>query len=253
MVGTGDGWSASPQVLMRVAPDDGQPHLWRGRTYDRYVGAGWASTQDGQASPLALSVQNGDGSQTYAVSGPARGERPLLTAACDVVGDTDEFYYAAEPRRLTLTKAYGDGPRAYPDGRLDLSGRTLDGAHYTTMSLLAPDPMDPTVQARLRLAGTGYPAAVRSLYLGGRDRSFFRDSTGREAGGLAPPVAAYLRAAVAQALRGLPPTRRTPIDKALAIRGWGGSPLRLLAGRAGHPPPHRPRLRVPGAHAPGLL
>ena len=43
MVGTGEGWSASPQVLMRVAPDDGQPHLWRGRTYDRYFGAGWAA------------------------------------------------------------------------------------------------------------------------------------------------------------------------------------------------------------------
>ena len=47
---------ASPQVLMRVVPDDGQPHLWRGRTYDQYVGAGWVSTLDDPVSRAGPAV-----------------------------------------------------------------------------------------------------------------------------------------------------------------------------------------------------
>ena len=50
MVGTGEGWSASTQVLMHVTPDDGLPHLWRGRTYDRYAGAGWISLRENEMS-----------------------------------------------------------------------------------------------------------------------------------------------------------------------------------------------------------
>ena len=37
-IGTGDAWSSSPDVFMRVTPSDGQPHYWRGRTYDVYTG-----------------------------------------------------------------------------------------------------------------------------------------------------------------------------------------------------------------------
>ena len=60
---------------------------------------------------MAPPIFGGDGSETFTVPTPAHPERPLLTAAFDVVGDTDEFYYAAEPRRLTLAKDYGDSPR----------------------------------------------------------------------------------------------------------------------------------------------
>ncbi|MBV9848473.1 MAG: transglutaminase domain-containing protein [Armatimonadetes bacterium] len=211
-VGTGEGWSASPQVVLRVVPDDGQPHLWRGRTYDQYAGAGWISTLDGQAQRLPQPFALGDdGSRTYVLPESVRVERQPLTATFDVIGDTDEFFYAADPRRLTLGPDLGGGPRAGADGRIDLGSRPLLQTHYTVMSLIAPDPADPSVQARLRRAGADYPGDVRRLYLGNMTL---------EKGGLAPEAQAYYRQAVAQALQGLPPDRRTPVDEALAIRDW---------------------------------
>ncbi len=212
-IGTGEGWSASPQVLMHVGASDGQPHLWRGRTYDRYDGAGWHSTLDGQTRPTGEPISSDDGSVTYPLGAPAGPQRPALTASFDVLGDTDEFYYAATPRRLTLPMDVGIGPRFGLDGRLALTdGRPLDQMHYTVMSLVAPDPMDPTVQADLRRAGTDYPPDVVSLYLGNMGEGPDR--------GLDPRALVYFRRAVSEAVQGLPPARRTPIDEALALRAW---------------------------------
>ena len=212
MVGTGAGWSASPQVVMRVTPDDGQPHYWRGRTYDRYVGDGWVSTLDGQTLRVSLPpTLEDDGSQTFLLPTPPRLERPLLTATFDVLGETDGFYYAADPRRLRLYSDFGTEPRLMRDGRLDLGGRSLSQQRYTVMSLTAPDPADPDVQARLRRGGTRYPEDVRRRYLG---------NLGSSGHALAPGALAYYRKAVAEALRRLPPGRRMPVDKALAIRDW---------------------------------
>ena len=213
LVGTGDGWSASPQVLLHVAPEDGQPHLWRGRTYDRYAGAGWISTQEDLAPrPVIQPSAEDDPSRTFILPVPRDGERPLLTSTFDVIGDTDEFYYAAEPRRLMLDSGAGPEPSQGLDGLLDLGGRSLLGSHYRVMSLLAPDPDDPAVQARLRWAGTNYPAEVRRLYLG--------NMGGEDSRTLSPQAASFYTDAVWKALHGLPADRRTPIDEALAIRDW---------------------------------
>ena len=51
-IGTGDAWSASPDVVMRVTPSDGQPHYWRGRTYDVYTGDGWQSSLENDQKPI---------------------------------------------------------------------------------------------------------------------------------------------------------------------------------------------------------
>ena len=211
-IGTGAGWSASTQVLMHVTPDDGQPHLWRGRTYDHYNGTGWESQIDNE-SPLTLLSTSSSGDLVYALPQPAMPGRQVLSATFEVLGDTDTFYYATTPRRLTLSPDVTTPPIFGMDNSLTLAGRRpLDHFRYTVQSLVAPDPMNPDVQARLQDAGTNYPAMIRTLYLGNMSDS--------PSNTLTPHAQQYFRHAVQEALHGIPPHQRTPIVEALSIRDW---------------------------------
>lgn len=211
-IGTGAGWSASAQVLMHVAASDSQPHLWRGRTYDHYNGEGWESLLTNRA--VLPQMRSGDSQGlTYDIVGSVMPGRPLLSATFAVIGDTNTFYYATTPRRLTLSSDVGESPAYGVDGSLALADRRpLDHMKYMVQSLIAPDPMNPEVQAALDHAGTAYPPAIRADYLGNM-------SDGPE-GGLDPVALAYFHHAINQALRGIPIHRRTPIVEALAIRNW---------------------------------
>ena len=219
-IGTGAAWSASAEVVMHVTPSDGQEHYWRGRTYDTYTGDGWQSSLENQTQPVVEgSPDAGNGTRLiYRIPSdltpgdPATSDPPSLTATFRVLGDTNQFYYAANPQQVLLdTGVARDGrtPRTCRDGRLDLADRSAVHFAYAVSSSPAPDPTRPEVQDRLRRAGTDYPADVKHLYLSQADNGITQ-----------PQDTAYFKQALAEALQGLPPDRQDPLDKALAIRSW---------------------------------
>jgi len=126
----------------------------------------------------------------------------------EVKGDTSQFYYADEPRALLYDTTDGASPHLSSDGSLDLEGRAVRGA-YSVVSAAPPDPADPADQMRLRRDGDGYPASLRKLYLSLPPNAV-----------TTPADTAYFQKAVQEALQGLPPSRRSPLDKALALQRW---------------------------------
>ncbi len=217
-IGTGAAWSSSAEVVMHVTPSDGQEYYWRGRTYDLYTGVGWQSSFEGSAEPAHDEGDSSDGSESYDVRsdltpGDAAGDDSHpLTATFQVMGETSQFYYAAGPRRVTLPAGpaqSNEGVRAYRDGRLDLTSGGPVRFTYEVASTPAPDVARREAQDLLRRAGADYPPEVQRLYL----------RAGAE-GVTRPEDAAFFRQSVAEAVRALPPDRRDPFDKALALRDW---------------------------------
>lgn len=216
-IGTGTAWSSSAEVVMQVTPSDGQEHYWRGRTYDVYTGAGWQSSLENSRYPAAAEIPGTEG-EGYTVPprltpGDSGGNTgPLMTATFHVLGDTNQFYAAAAPRRVFLaTDAIqsSQGVRVCTDGRLDLLSDGPIRFPYQIVSNPAPDVTRPETQDRLRRSGTDYPSVVRDLYLrAGAD------------GITQPEDTAFFKQAVAEAVQGLPPDRRDPLDEALALRDW---------------------------------
>lgn len=218
-IGQGSVWPTTSDVMLHVTPSDGAPHYWRGRTYDQYLGTGWQSTEE-DSLPVRPSGTTTEGTLYDIPTTALIGEgvttrrsipRQRLISSVEVRGDTDQFYYPDEPRSLLIPTGSGDEPRPSPDGRIDLDGHPVQSV-YTVTSLPPPDMSAPDVQARLRRDGTDYPTDVRQYYL----RSPIDDEN---AVTTADDVRAYRRA-LAAALAGLPPGRRTPFDKAVAIRDW---------------------------------
>ena len=216
-IGTGAAWSSSAEVVMQVTPSDGQEHYWRGRTYDDYTGEGWQSSLEEAKEPADGPVTDGD-RESYGIRPdltPGDGNEaaiPLMTATFRVLGETSQFYYAANPRHVLLgaeTLRDSQGVRVYGDGRVDVLSGSPVQFPYAVVSLPAPDPARPEVQDRLRQAGTDYPLRVRRLYL---------STTG--AGITSPEDTAFFRQAVSEAVQSLPPDRRDPLDEALALRDW---------------------------------
>ena len=230
-IGTGDAWSASPDVVMRVTPSDGQPHYWRGRTYDVYTGDGWQSSLEDDQKPIINGTPAG-GAMSFGIpdsddaaapntvadytigSGLTPGDlgqpaaRPPLTTTCEVRGETNQFYYADAPRQIIFdTRRNSAGLQTWQDGRLGLHDGGAVRFQYQVVSALPPDLSQPGVADRLRLAGTAYPDAVKRLYL-------LRD------GAVQPDDLAFYQQCVADALQNLPPSQRDPLDEAEALRDW---------------------------------
>ena len=218
-LGTGDAWSASTEVVMQVTPSDHQEHYWRGRTYDHYTGSRWESTLD-SATLLPTHRESIRGRQVLVSTVPPAltpGDPPLFPASSPTIqaffrvqGETDQFYGASRPEQIVTRDDGSDGhaPRAGRDGRLDMDdNRPIHG--YRIVSTLAPDLSEPGVEARLRRASTDYPEEVRRLYLPVSDNDLTQTTD-----------VAFYRQAVAEATQDLPPARRTPLDRALALRDW---------------------------------
>ena len=221
-IGTGAAWSSSADIVMQVTPSDGQEHYWRGRTYDVYTGAGWQSSMEENKVPADDAVAVGDrlGYGIRPNLTPGDGDEadgneadvPPMTATFHVLGDTSQFYYAANPRQVIVdqeTIRYGQGVRVFEDGQLDLMSKIPIRHPYTVVSAPAPDVARPETQARLRRAGMEYPFSVRRHYL-----------SNIGAGITQPDDLAFFRQAVDEALQTLPPKRRDPLDEALALRDW---------------------------------
>ena len=221
-IGTGDAWSASADVVMRVTPSDGQPHYWRGRTYDEYTGDGWQSSlEDSQQKIGAEADDPGEDRLSYSLTPPLvppltpgdpveLGGRVPLAAMFEVRGRTSQFYYADTPRRILFdARTAGDvsGVLAWRDGRLGLADGGAVRFPYRVVSLPPPDASEPGVADRLRSAGTDYPDEVRRLYLA-------------QSRAALPEDLDFYRQCVADAFQALPPDQRDPFDETQALRLW---------------------------------
>ena len=216
-IGTGAAWSSSADIVMQVTPSDGQEHYWRGRTYDVYTGVGWQSSMEENKVPADDAVTVGDrlGYGIRPNLTPGDGDEadvPPMTATFHVLGETGQFYYAANPRQVIVdqeTIRYGQGVRVFEDGRLDLLANISVRHPYTVVSAPAPNVARPETQDLLRRAGTSYPFAVRQRYLSTRGEGITQ-----------PDDLAFFQQAVGEALQSLPSARRDPLDEALALRNW---------------------------------
>lgn len=214
-IGLSAQWPTGSNILLHVVPDDHQPHYWRGRTYDQYLGAGWRSSLQSEI-PLLPSDDVPEG-QIFLMKMDLPGEghslqprfpRSPLSAAFDVRGETDQFYYCGEARALTFAPVLGVVPSLSRDGRITLGGNRVQGT-YSMTSLPPLDLNVPEVQQKLRRDGIDYPSDVRRLYLPALDDE-----------AVTPQDLKDYRAAVAEALRGLPSDHRNPFDEAMALRDW---------------------------------
>ncbi len=216
-IGTGDAWSASADVVMRVTPSDGQPHYWRGRTYDLYTGDGWQSSQEDSQQKIGADPGTpGEDRLSYTLTPPLTPGDPVnlsgrvpLAATFEVRGRTAQFYYADTPRKVLFDARQGDvsGVLAWRDGRLGLTDGGPVRFTYRVVSLPPPDVSQPGVAGRLRSAGTDYPDEIRRLYLA-QSRSALPEDTD------------FYRQCVAEALQSLPADQRDPFDEAQALRFW---------------------------------
>lgn len=221
-IGTGDAWSSSPNVVMRVTPSDRQPHYWRGRTYDVYTGDGWQSSLENDAgaasSVTTLPDGIGDTLSYHLKRGLTPGDpdpaqtagRLPLTTTYEVRGETNQFYYADAPRQVIFESGFardGSGVQTLRDGRLGLQGNGAVRFPYQVVSALPPSLSAPGVADRLRASGTAYPAEIRNLYLAQSNAAL-------------PEDLAFYRQCVNSALQTLPPDRRDPLDETQALRDW---------------------------------
>ena len=216
-IGTGDAWSASADVVMRVTPSDGQPHYWRGRTYDVYTGDGWQSSLENNTRKIADSSAVSDdrlrfdlpAALTPGDTPPLKGT-PALTTLFEVRGETSQFYYAAAPGQIVFdAHSVRDLPsvQVCDDGRLGLTDGSRVQFPYQVVSSPPPDLAQPGMLTRLRQAGTNYPDSVTRLYL-------------PQSSNAQPEDLAFYQQCVSEALQDLPPDRHDPLDEAQALRAW---------------------------------
>ncbi len=217
-IGTGDAWSASADVVMRVTPSDGQPHYWRGRTYDVYTGDGWQSSLETGHAPIGAALSApGDEHLSYTLPSPLTPGDPAnpigrvpLEATFEVRGRTAQFYYADTPRAILFdARAAGDtsGAMAWQDGRLGLADGGAVRFPYRIASLPPPDVSEPGGAGRLRLTGTDYPDAIRRLYLSQSQAALPEDLD-------------FYKQCVADAFQSLTPEQHDPLDETQALRLW---------------------------------
>ena len=217
-IGTGDAWSASSDVVMRVTPSDGQPHYWRGRTYDVYTGDGWQSSQENDQRPIGADASSGATDRlSYTLPSDLTPGDPVslagrlpLAATFEVRGQTNQFYYADTPTHIVFDAGAArdlSGALAWPDGRLGLVSGGAIRFPYRVVSLPPPDLAAPGVAEHLRHTGTQYPDTVRSLYL--------KQSTAVQSEDIA-----FYQQCVTAALQNLPANQRDPLDEAEALRNW---------------------------------
>ena len=216
-IGTGDAWSASADVVMRATPSDGQPHYYRGRTYDVYTGDGWQSSlENDQQTVSADPNPTPEGRVSYTLPSPltpgdaSTSGRASLTTIFEVRGLTGQFYYPDTPKKIVFSGGIGpDAARTQVgrDGRLGLESNGPVRFPYQVISLTPPDSAEIATAARLRSAGTAYSDTVRKLYLA-------------QSSGAQPEDLDFYRQCVAEATSSLPPSQRDPFDRAQALRGW---------------------------------
>jgi hypothetical protein len=223
-VGTGNGYSASDQVVLHVFPSDHQEHYYRGRTYDTYEGYGWSGSDQGNMAQLISSPDTAPSSpisSKYILQGPGQpgGDASnfgLLNTNPQLV--TYHFVLASAYTQM-LYLPYGTTAIGFTDGeqsevaqagdnRVSMDNDASNGFEYWAYSedTLVNDP------AKLRTAPSavkGCPSWMRREYI---------DQTGTDflGSGDADRLLTTARSIVDQ----LPINHRTDYDKAEAIRQW---------------------------------
>ncbi len=215
-IGTGDAWSSSADVVLRATPSDGKPHYYRGRTYDVYTGDGWESSEENSRRTAGPDPAAPDRVRVALPAPLTPGDpdslagRTLLSVTFEPRGVTPQFYYPDTPRQVVFSGGEardGGGLTVWRDGRLGLAGGGRVGFPYQVVSAAPPDITQAATAARLRAAGTDYPAEVRRLYLA-------------QSRAALPEDLDFYRQCVADATQSLPPGQHDPFDTAQALRGW---------------------------------
>jgi len=220
-VGTGQGWSASAEVVAHVVSSDHRPHYWRARTYDHYTGVGWTSSllqERISLDPVIVGDATGaqyDLPQSFLISpsgqdhnlAPAA-NRPVISSQVDMRADTSELFYVGEPLKVAVFGTpfsidFCKDGNVRQEGQLSIKGR------YAVASAVMPVAGDPDAEDRLRHIHGRIPSEVRHLYLGGLSNEITTDDD-----------AEFFRGEAAKALESLGPNQRNEYDRALAIQNY---------------------------------
>lgn len=220
-VGTGQGWTASAEVVAHVSSSDHQPHYWRARTYDRYTGAGWTSSFAADVTDIEPTAGDPVRGTEYRLPtefqivppNPSPSPDVLATqqninSHIDMKAETPELIYTGEPTDITI-EGQPITLELCKDGNISQAGRIAIHGRYMISSVNEPLAEDSDFGELLRHAPTHYPLPISSLYLGGVTNEITTDDD-----------VLFFRQQVNLALRKLPPGHRTEYDKALAIQNY---------------------------------
>ena len=212
--GTDSEFSLSKQVIFHVYPNDGNPHYWRGDTYDVYNGQGWSSSLSLPQAPLAAVNRDFRRRMTDYYVPPTLGDpsanvssgvkAPLITNYELVSGTTDTVYLPSRSFAVSVPAPYEMSAQYSQDGHIQLP-ESLSRISYESSSLT--DDISPN-DLRNQPQGLTIAPKLKALYVNQLASSASSDDQKR------------LAAQAKQIIDALPANQHDEYDEANAIRGW---------------------------------
>ncbi len=218
-IGTGDGFTASNVVVMRVRLDPPGDYYYRGRTYDTYLGSGWSSSSSKNAVPLTASPQSAVGRISYVLpeglqpgsdpSEPISQVQPVhrLSARFSMAsGSTNTLYIPYGTVRVEVPTGQGINVSSTPDNSVGLNDAVGGAFTYEAYSLY-PDASVEQLEA-LPPIDHNTPLDIHEQYVDQKGDNISKEDEDR------------LFITANEIVRSVPLYRRTEFNVAEAIRSW---------------------------------
>jgi hypothetical protein len=222
-VGTGNGFSASDEVVLKVLPADRAEHYYRGRTYDTYTGNGWISSEQKDVVPLSPMDDQPEMSDAteYSISraGDPGGDNseplvktnatnpPLITKFKFVSSVSNMLYLPYGTTNILLPSSSPVHLEQSPDNNVKLDGEVGTGYEYSSSSIDPTAP--PTALEKAPSVRVSCPAIIRNEYI---------DQKGSDIVSVDDQQRLFTTAQMI--VDSVPIKRRTDANVAEAIRQW---------------------------------
>ncbi|MEO8229202.1 MAG: transglutaminaseTgpA domain-containing protein [Chloroflexota bacterium] len=157
-------WTTNSDPVLEVrVPDDGR-YFWRAVVYDRFDGHGWS-----WSPPTETQLAAGAGVLSESADNPLAlaGRREVTFAVRELDFNPKAMFAPDMPAKSdveTTVTTVGSGAQSY------FGGMTSDATSYQITAMVPidgqVDPVKGLTANKLKVAGTGYPDAIKQLYLG---------------------------------------------------------------------------------------